>query len=103
MKLVGSNQAVVLVVAMRDRLLSSRRYGTKAQRNQSSPVEVENISTRNGQTASDGSKWSFALSPGLWVLNSRQVPTRLPKESPLARASNRKPKMATLQGSLALW
>ncbi|SRR6266496_1025099 len=32
-------------------------------------VRVENISTPDGQTASDGTKWSFALSPGLWVLN----------------------------------
>jgi len=35
-------------------------------------VRVENISAPNGQTASDGTKWSFALSPGLWVLNDKK-------------------------------
>lgn len=35
-------------------------------------VRVENISTPDGQTASDGTKWSFALSPGLWVLNDKK-------------------------------
>jgi hypothetical protein len=36
-------------------------------------VRVENISTPNGQTASDGTKWSFALSPGLWILNDKRA------------------------------
>ena len=36
-------------------------------------VRVENISTPNGQTASDGTKWSFALSPGLWVLHEKKA------------------------------
>lgn len=36
-------------------------------------VRVENISDANGQTASDGTKWPFALSPGLWVLHQREV------------------------------
>ncbi len=35
-------------------------------------VRVENISTADGQTASDGTKFSFALSPGLWVLNDKK-------------------------------
>lgn len=35
-------------------------------------VRVENISTPDGQTASDGTKWSFALSPGLWALHDRK-------------------------------
>src|SRR5713101_8911366 len=35
-------------------------------------VRVENISIPDGQTASDGTKWSFALSPGLWVLNDKK-------------------------------
>ncbi|HZE70896.1 MAG TPA: spondin domain-containing protein [Pyrinomonadaceae bacterium] len=36
-------------------------------------VRVENISSPDGQTASDGTKWSFALSPGLWVLNDKKA------------------------------
>lgn len=35
-------------------------------------VRVENISTPDGQTASNGTKWSFALSPGLWILNEKK-------------------------------
>jgi hypothetical protein len=36
-------------------------------------VRIENISSADGQTASDGAKWPFALSPGLWVLHEREV------------------------------
>jgi hypothetical protein len=36
-------------------------------------VRIENISSPDGQTARDGSKWPFALSPGLWVLHGREV------------------------------
>jgi hypothetical protein len=36
-------------------------------------VRVENISLPDGQTASNGSKWSFALSPGLWVLHDKKA------------------------------
>jgi len=35
-------------------------------------VRVENISVPDGQTASNGAKFSFALSPGLWVLNDKK-------------------------------
>jgi hypothetical protein len=34
-------------------------------------VRVENISSADGQTASNGTKWPFALSPGIFVLNAR--------------------------------
>lgn len=34
-------------------------------------VRVENVSRAEGQTASDGTKWPFALSPGMFVLNAR--------------------------------
>jgi hypothetical protein len=37
-------------------------------------VRVENISTPDGQTASDGTRWSFALSPGAFVLSSKKAP-----------------------------
>lgn len=36
-------------------------------------VRVENISSADGQMASDGTKWPFALSPGLFVLNDKNV------------------------------
>src|SRR5689334_24990436 len=32
-------------------------------------VRIENISDKDGQTASDGTKWPFALSPGLYVMH----------------------------------
>lgn len=36
-------------------------------------VRVENISSADGQTASNGTKWPFALSPGMFVLNDKNV------------------------------
>ncbi|MFN0084722.1 MAG: spondin domain-containing protein [Blastocatellia bacterium] len=36
-------------------------------------VRIENISSADGQTASNGEKWPFALSPGLFVLHEREV------------------------------
>lgn len=35
-------------------------------------VLVQNISVADGQTAKNGAKWSFALSPGLWVLDQNK-------------------------------
>lgn len=32
-------------------------------------VRVENISAAEGQTSADGTRWPFALSPGVWVLH----------------------------------
>ena len=34
-------------------------------------VRVENISSADGQTAKDGTRWPFALSPGMFVLNDK--------------------------------
>ena len=36
-------------------------------------VRIENISSKDGQTASDGSRWPFALSPGIWVAHDKDV------------------------------
>lgn len=36
-------------------------------------VRIENISSADGQTASNGTRWPFALSPGLWVTHEREV------------------------------
>lgn len=63
---------VVLVAA----LLGLFAVATATRNHTSKPtkftVRVENISQADGQTASTGAKWSFALSPGLWVLNERK-------------------------------
>jgi hypothetical protein len=36
-------------------------------------VRIENISSKDGQVASDGTHWPFALSPGLWVAHGKDV------------------------------
>jgi hypothetical protein len=36
-------------------------------------VRIENISGKDGQTASNGEKWPFALSPGFYALHEREV------------------------------
>lgn len=36
-------------------------------------VRIENVSNPDGQVAQNGSKWPFALSPGLFVLHERDV------------------------------
>jgi hypothetical protein len=36
-------------------------------------VRIENVSNPDGQMAKDGTKWPFALSPGLWVVHEREV------------------------------
>jgi hypothetical protein len=43
--------------------------GQKDGQTTSFTVRIENISSADGQTASDGTKWPFALSPGMWVLH----------------------------------
>jgi hypothetical protein len=37
-------------------------------------VRIENISTPDGQRASDGTNYSFALSPGMFMLSSKKAP-----------------------------
>jgi hypothetical protein len=43
----------------------------KNEREVSFKVRIENISDPEGYTASDGTRWPFALSPGLWVLDRK--------------------------------
>jgi hypothetical protein len=45
----------------------TRQNGTKFT------VRIENISSKDFQTASNGEKWPFALSPGMWVLHKDEV------------------------------
>jgi hypothetical protein len=37
-------------------------------------VRIENISNPDGQTASNGAKWPFTLSPGVWVVHGKNAP-----------------------------
>lgn len=48
-------------------------------------VRIENISSKDGFTASNGAKFPFALSPGLWVVHELEV--RLYKEGIAAGAA----------------
>src|SRR5215207_10118937 len=43
----------------------------RATRQVTFKVRVENISSPEGQTASDGTRWPFALSPGLYAVNEK--------------------------------
>lgn len=43
----------------------------KAARGVTFKVRIENISNPEGQAASDGTRWPFALSPGLYVVNEK--------------------------------
>lgn len=36
-------------------------------------VRIENVSSRDFQTASDGTKWPFALSPGFYAIHEKEV------------------------------
>lgn len=53
--------------------VASARHADKAQPTKFT-VRIENISNAEGQTASDGTKWPFALSPGAWVLHDKKSP-----------------------------
>lgn len=48
-------------------------------------VRVENIASTEGQTAADGTRWPFALSPGTWVLDQKDDPLFTPGQ--FARAN----------------
>jgi hypothetical protein len=36
-------------------------------------IRIENISSHDGQSASDSTKWPFALSPGIWFAHDKDV------------------------------
>jgi hypothetical protein len=59
--------AIPMAVAVPSLALNHRNGETKFT------VRTENISSTDGQTASDGTKWPFALSPGMWVVHEREV------------------------------
>jgi hypothetical protein len=49
--------------------------GAKVNRNEAVTftVRVENVSSKDFQTASNGSQWPFALSPGFWAIHDQEV------------------------------
>lgn len=71
------NRRLVLSMALLAVALTAQVVVTTATRASKAStrftVRVENISSADGQTASDGTKWPFALSPGMFVLNDRNV------------------------------
>jgi hypothetical protein len=71
--LVGLVALVVVVASAHSIVLSSGRAKMRAKETKFK-VRVENISNPAGQTASDGSRWPFALSPGIWALSKKNSP-----------------------------
>ena len=45
----------------------------KKSRSVTFKVRIENVSGADGQTASDGTRWPFALSPGMYVVDEKGV------------------------------
>src|SRR6266516_4730307 len=64
---------VLLAVAMFGQFAVATATRNRTTKQTKFTVRVENISKPDGQTASDGTKWSFALSPGLWVLREKKA------------------------------
>lgn len=65
-----------LFLAMVACILLGATFSTLAKKNNKEvkfTVKVENISSKDLQTASDGSKWPFALSPGFWAVHKDEV------------------------------
>jgi len=52
-------------------LAAGPKGAKKAARGVTFKVRIENISSPEGQVASDGTHWPFALSPGLYVVNEK--------------------------------
>jgi hypothetical protein len=63
--------AAVMVRAQSSSLTTARPNGPAIET--TFTVRVENISSPDGYTASNGMKWPFALSPGMWVVDPRGI------------------------------
>ena len=63
---------VLLAVAMLGQFAVVIATRNRSAKQTKFTVRLENISKPDAQTASDGTKWSFALSPGLWVLQDER-------------------------------
>jgi hypothetical protein len=68
--IIGLILALVAVCGVQSSVVEAVRPLGKAQPTKFK-VRIENIASPEGQTASDGTKWPFAVSPGAWVLDSR--------------------------------
>lgn len=57
-------------------IVSGFRSGLRAEHSDATKfkVRIENISNPDGQTASNGTKWPFALSPGVWIVHGKNTP-----------------------------
>jgi len=75
MKIVMKNRRLVIGFALLAIALCAQMLLTNTSRAAKSgtkfTVRIENISSADGQVAADGSKWPFALSPGMFVLNEK--------------------------------
>ncbi len=63
----------VLVVALFAQFVVASATRTRKTPPTKFDVRIENISSPDGQTAADGTRWPFALSPGLFVLNEKNA------------------------------
>ena len=64
---------VTLSLLCAQTLAAKPKGAKKAARQVTFKVRIENISSPEGQAASDGTRWPFALSPGLYVLDEKGV------------------------------
>ena len=71
------NRRLIISLALVAVTMSAQFAVAKATRKSPAPanftVRIENISSADGQTAADGTRWPFALSPGMFVLNEKNV------------------------------
>jgi hypothetical protein len=66
--------AVVLATVMGAQAsLANAGKARKVVRTATFKVRIENVSAADGQTAKDGTRWPFALSPGLYVVGRKPV------------------------------
>lgn len=66
---IGLVAAFALVCAQAS--AAGAKGAKKAARQVTFKVRIDNVSSPEGQTASDGTRWPFALSPGFYVVNEK--------------------------------
>jgi hypothetical protein len=79
---IGIILALVFLFGMQATVVEAVRTRGKAKPTKFK-VRIENIASPEGQTASDGTKWPFAVSPGAWILDSRSNPLFRPGKKAL--------------------
>jgi hypothetical protein len=65
--------ALIVAVAVAQSVVVSAVPPDHKNREMKFKVRVENISPAEGLAASDGTRWPFAVSPGVWVVSSKNV------------------------------